>query len=198
MQIRLRLTIQFILIAAGILVAAFFYIHFQFKRNLQDEYYDNLRSKARIIAEMVVGTKTGERDLQIPEPRETFTPLANEYPENISIFSLDGRRLYTFNPSPDNIQQSNIRDVTSQGECKFTHGEFNAIGILYKNQAGDQFVVVAESMFDKVHIQNLSRILMLVFLISITLVAAGGWFFCKTGTFTCQRNHEPGRRLIAY
>lgn len=179
MQIRLRLTIQFILIAAGILVAAFFYIHFQFKRNLQDEYYDNLRSKARIIAEMVVGTKTGERELQIPEPRETFTPLANEYPENISIFSLDGRRLYTFNPSPDNIRQSNIKDVISQGECKFTHGDFNAIGILYKNQAGDQFVVVAESMFDKVHIQNLSRILMLVFLISITLVAAGGWFFAR-------------------
>ena len=36
MQIRVRLTLQFILIAASILVVAFFYIHFQFKLNLQD------------------------------------------------------------------------------------------------------------------------------------------------------------------
>ena len=85
MQIRARLTFQFILIAAGILLVAFFYIHFQFKLNLQDEYYDSLKSKAFIIAEMVAGKKTDESQFKIEAPSEMGSPLAGEYPENISI-----------------------------------------------------------------------------------------------------------------
>src|SRR6188768_3881258 len=111
MQIRIRLTLQFILIAAGILVAAFLYVHFQFKLNLQDEYYDNLRSKALLIAEMVAGTKTDEQEFKIQAPSDFSSPLAAEYPENISIYSPQGKRLYTFNPAPDDISQSSFNDV---------------------------------------------------------------------------------------
>ncbi len=81
MQIRIRLTLQFILIAASILLVAFFYIHFQFKKNLQDEYYESLRSKALLIAEMVAGKKTDESEFKIEAPSEMGSPLAGNYPE---------------------------------------------------------------------------------------------------------------------
>jgi len=179
MQIRFRLTLQFILIAAGILVAAFLYVHIQFKLNLQDEYYKSLRSKALIIAEMVAGTKTDEQEFKIQAPGEFSSPLAAEYPENISIYTLEGKRLYTFNPAPDDITQSSFQEVRETGECKFAHGKFNALGILYQNKSGEKYIVIAESVFDQVHIQNLTQILIVVFLLSITLVAAGGWFFAR-------------------
>jgi signal transduction histidine kinase len=179
MQIRFRLTLQFILIAAGILFAAFLYVHFQFKLNLQDEYYDSLRSKALIIAEMVAGKKTDEQEFKMEAPTEYTSPLAGEYPENISIYNLDGKRLYTFNPAPDDIKQAALKDVKANGECYFTHGKFNALGILYRNKAGEEYIVIAESVFDQIHIQNLTRILVVVFLLSITLVAVGGWFFAR-------------------
>jgi sensor histidine kinase regulating citrate/malate metabolism len=59
MQIRVRRPCNSIFIAAGILVAAFLYVHFQFKLNLQDEYNDSLKSKALIIAEMVAWDEDG-------------------------------------------------------------------------------------------------------------------------------------------
>lgn len=179
MQIRLRLTIQFILIAAGILAAAFFYVHFQFKLNLQDEFYDSLRSKALIIAEMVVGKKTNE-SFHLNEPAvENAGPLANEYPENISIYNTEGERLYAFNPAPDAAARSIIAQAVANGEVRFVQGKFHAIAIRYHNQTGDNFIVIAESVFDHVHVQNLTRILFVVFFISISLVAFGGWIFAR-------------------
>ena len=179
MQIRVRLTLQFILIAASILVVAFFYIHFQFKLNLQDEYYDSLRSKALLIAEMVAGKKTDEQEFKIEAPTETSSPLVADYPENISIYTPDGKRLYSFNPAPNDIKQAAFDDVRIYGECRFPHGKFSALAIPYMNKAGEDYVVIAESVFDQVHLDNLTQILILVFLISITLVAIGGWFFAR-------------------
>ncbi len=179
MQIRVRLTLQFILIAASILVVAFFYIHFQFKLNLQDEYYDSLRSKALLIAEMVAGKKTDEQEFKIEAPTETSSPLVADYPENISIYTPDGKRLYSFNPAPNDIKQAAFDDVRIYGECRFPHGKFSALAIPYMNKAGEDYVIIAESVFDQVHLDNLTQILILVFLISITLVAIGGWFFAR-------------------
>lgn len=179
MQIRVRLTLQFILIAASILLVAFFYIHFQFKLNLQNEYYDSLKSKAFLIAEMVAGNKTNEDQFAIENNDDDAGSLQGSYPENISIYTLEGKRLYSFNPAPQDIRAFAFKDVRDFGECRFDHGPFNALGILYLNKAGQQYIVVAESVFDTVHIDNLTRILFLVFLISISLVAIGGWFFAR-------------------
>ncbi|MEP6646393.1 MAG: HAMP domain-containing sensor histidine kinase [Saprospiraceae bacterium] len=179
MQIRLRLTLQFIMIAAGILLAAFFYIHFQFGKNLEDEFYDSLKSKALIIAEMVAGKKTDELEFEIPAPTELSGQLEGTYPENISMYTLDGVRLYTFNPGPDNIKSSVLENILENGEYHFVDGKFHALGVLYRNKLGETFIVVADSVFEDVHLKNLTRILLVVFFISITLVAIGGWFFAR-------------------
>jgi len=179
MQIRVRLTLQFILIAAGILVAAFLYVYFQFKLNLQAEYYSSLRSKALIIAEMVAGTKTDEQEFRIQTPLTLSNSLPPDYPENISIYSLEGKRLYTLNPAPDDIQTMAFQDVRETGQCKFDHGKFCALGILYQNKTGQNYIIIAESVFNQRHIDNLTQILILVFFISISLVAVGGWFFAR-------------------
>src|SRR5688572_1030627 len=178
MQIRFRLTLQFIMIAAGILLASFVYIHYQFKKNLQDEFYENLRSKAYIIAEMVAGKNTDDLSFESEIPVE-YGQLSDSYPENISIYKLDGERIYTFNPAPDNIPTSTLNEISEMGECRFENGKKEAIGVLYKNRAGESFIVIAESMLDTVHLSNLKNILIWVFFISITLVAIGGWIFSR-------------------
>ncbi len=179
MQIRYRLTLQFILIAAGILLVSFVYVHLQFKKNLTDEFYDNLRSKAFIIAEMVAGKKTDELEFEITMPVENTSALSGEYPENISLYSLDGKRLYSFNPAPDRFTLSTLNLVGELGEYRFEKGTGKAIGLIYTNRLGESYIVVAESVFDEVHLDNLRGILVLVFFISITLVAIGGWFFAR-------------------
>lgn len=179
MQIRVKLTIQFLLIAAGILLVAFLYIQFQFRLNLRDEYYDSLKSKAFIIAEMVAGKKSDETEFKMEAPSASGSNLGAAYPENISIYNLEGKRLYTFNPAPEDIRPSTLQSIKATGEYRFTHGKFNALGVMYTNKVGESFIVIAESMFDEVHIQNLNQILVVVFLVSMTLMAFGGWFFAR-------------------
>lgn len=178
MQIRLRLTVQFILIAAGILLASFFYIHFQFRKNLQDEFYENLRSKAYIIAEMVAGKNTEDLLVHKEIPVDP-NQLSNSYPENISIYRLDGTRIYTYNPAPDDITSTTLNEISEMGEYRFETSNKKAIGILYKNRAGESFIVIAEAMLDSIHLDNLREILYWVFFISIALVAFGGWIFAR-------------------
>jgi signal transduction histidine kinase len=179
MQIRVRLTLQFILIAAGILVVSFLYIHLQFKRNLQDEYFDSLRSKALIIAEMVVGTKTDDMAYAMDRAYESDNLLAREYPDNIAIYSMAGQRLYTFNPAPDDIQPHTLEQIKSGGEFRFNQGQAHALGVRYQNKVGKDFLVVAASMFDQYHLVNLTKILIVVFVIAISLMAIGGWIFAR-------------------
>lgn len=167
------------MIAAGILLAAFFYVHFQFSKNLKDEFYDSLRSKGFIIAEMVAGKKTDELEFEIPAPTELSGQLEGSYPENISMYTLDGKRVYTFNPGPDNIKPSTLDDIRQTGECHFIDGKFHALGVLYRNRLGETYIVIAEAVFDQIHLNNLTRILLVVFFISITVVAIGGWFFAR-------------------
>src|SRR5688500_15452756 len=149
MQIRFRLTLQFILIAAGILLASFFYVHFQFRKNLQDEFYENLPSKAYIIAEMVAGKNTDDLLSQKAIPIEP-EHLTNSYTKNISIYKLDGTHIYTYNPAPDDVTSTTLNEITEMGECRFESNNNKAIGVLYQNRAGESFIVIAESMLDTV------------------------------------------------
>jgi len=167
------------MIAAGILLASFFYVHFQFRKNLQDEFYDSLRSKGFIIAEMVAGKKIDELEFEVQPPTQLSGQLEGSYPENVSMYTLDGKRVYSFNPGPDNIRSSSLEDIRQSGECRFVDGKFHALGLLYRNKLGETFIVVAEAVIDEIHLNNLTRILLVVFFISITLVAIGGWFFAR-------------------
>lgn len=178
MQIRYRLTLQFILIVACILVVALFFIHFQFKKNIENEFYENLRSKAMMTAEMVVGKFANETPPEMPT-EESGNRFSGAYTENISIYNAEGKLIYSFNPLPYRITPSMMSGIKSSSEKCFERGKFKAIGILYSNRAGDKFVVVAEAVFNPGHLDNLTRILVWVFFISISLVAAGGWFFAR-------------------
>lgn len=177
MQIRYRLTLQFILIVAGILLAALFYIHFQFRQNLQDEFYGGLRSKALMTAEMIVGKASDDFPLKIQEHRMQEGLLSGDYTENISIYDQSGARIYTFNSVPAPISPATLNEIKGAKECRFIAGKYSAFGLLYLNRAGKKYIVVAEGIFNTAQLDNLSRILLLVFLVSISLVAAGGWFF---------------------
>lgn len=176
MQIRTRLTIQFMLIVASIMLVAMFYIYFQFKKHLQNEFYGNLRSKAILTAGVAVGRLEREGLAEVPSsPISTSSFTA--FTENISIFDDKGRRVYTFNPSAPNFSNATLNEINTVGECRFPHNDFNAFGIRYRAPSGNAYVVIAEGVFRPEELRNLSRILIVVFLAFCALVAVGGWFF---------------------
>ena len=92
MQIQSRLTLQFIHIVAGIMLVAMFYIYFQFKDILQNEFYNTLRSKAIMTAGMTVNYSTYNQPTEIND-NESDSNLAL-YTENVAIYNLDYKRIF--------------------------------------------------------------------------------------------------------
>ena len=54
MQIRTKLTLQFIVLVSGMLILSLCFIYIKFRQMTEDEFYDSLRSKALMTAEMVL------------------------------------------------------------------------------------------------------------------------------------------------
>ncbi|MBI5916190.1 MAG: HAMP domain-containing histidine kinase [Bacteroidetes bacterium] len=175
MQIRTRLTIQFMLIVASIMLVAMFYIYFQFKTHLQNEFYGNLRTKGNFTAGVVIGQleREGLVEVTVPKTGTTFTTFT----ENISIFDENGRRVYTFNSSPSNISAATLNEVRNMGECRFMHEKFSAFGMKHMASSGKTYTIVSEAIFDSEELRKLTRILIVVFCAFTALVAVGGWVF---------------------
>ncbi len=164
------------MIIAGIMLVAMGYIYFQFRSHLEYEFYNNLRSKAFMTAEMVIGTTAKAREdfsLSVDKTGAGITP----YSENIAIYNQDNQLVYSFNPITNAVNPQELEEIWKKKESRFVHGKFCAIGIVYSRQSGPSYLLIAESVFNPEHLNNLARILIWVFCISMALVAIGGWIF---------------------
>ncbi len=174
MQIRSRLTIQFILIVAVIMAFALFFIHVEFGEQVRDDFYGSLKSKAILTADMIVG-----QEIKFPNKGNEFSQSTNlpAYSENITIYNQSNQRIYSFNPMPKEIQESVLNEIKHAGESRFTKDQYSALGMVYHDKTNTPYVVIAEAIFKSEHISDLNNILLIVFLLFIAFVAIGGWIF---------------------
>lgn len=172
MQIRRRLTIQFILIVAIIMVFALMFIHFEFEEQVRDDFYGNLKSKAIMTADMIVG-----HEILYNEKKNETNPNLSIYTENITIYNQDNKRIYSFNPGSEFLDAGKLAEIKNSGEYRFNRESFNALGLVYRDKSNNNYVVVAEAVFKSEHLNDLTKILMFVFILFIVLVAIGGWIF---------------------
>ncbi|MEY4904281.1 MAG: hypothetical protein RLZZ292_2096, partial [Bacteroidota bacterium] len=181
MQIKTRLTIQFILIVAGILLLSLFFIYFKFKAHIEDEFYEALQSKATMTAEMIVKNDVPKASLP------TEPTLMTTFRENILIYDEQNKLVYSFNSIPEDIAAMDLNKIRRDGCCRIIHEQFLALGISYKNKQGRHFVVIAESIFNSDELHNLRNILIFDFFLIIAIVALGGWFFSRQALAPVER-----------
>ena len=175
MQIRTKLTLQFILIVATIMLVSFYYIHNRFRDQLQDDFYESLRSKAFLTGEMLVGKiRDHNEEVFQNKPSNEHNPLSSE---NISIYNSENQLVYSFSQSPAQLNKDKLNQVRIEREKRFVYDKYNSIGVLYKNKFGFEYIIVAESVFNSSQLSNLTNILMWVYILFISLVALGGWIF---------------------
>lgn len=174
MQIRSRLTIQFLVIVAGMLLAAMVFIHYQFRNYLEEEHYSNLRSKALMTAEMLLGK---EEPVQLSETAYNRNNTLNTKSENITIFNKDYDQIFRFYPSADTIAVATLDQIDQRNEVLLSRGHFKSLGVEYVNKHGMKYFIIADGMFDPVHLQSLTGILIVSFCLLIAVVAFGGWLF---------------------
>jgi signal transduction histidine kinase len=176
MQIQTRLTLQFIFIVAGIMFVAMFYIYYQFKIILQNELYTTLKSKATMTAEMTVNYSPAYQ--QITEfKNEPLYDTQYPYTENVAIYNMDFKRIYTFTPNAKELNPAILQKIIIDKEYRFTRDKYYALGLYYTNKSGISFILVSEAVFNSDYLMILVKILSWVFVAFIAFVALGGWFF---------------------
>ncbi|MCC7506026.1 MAG: HAMP domain-containing protein [Saprospiraceae bacterium] len=179
MQIRTRLTIQFITIVAGILLLALCFTYFKFKHLAEDEFYSSLRSKALMTAEMMFHDEDEAKLKPISDdPSETARAETLPFHDNITIYNAQLQKVFAFNRNARPVSHGQLQALLGgQGERRFLHGNFHALGLKHVSKTGREYVIVAESIFNSEDLVNLRNILIISFFLGVTIVAAGGWFY---------------------
>lgn len=175
MQIRTKLTLQFILIVVIILQISLFFIYFKFKEHVEDQFYNDLKSKAYMTAEMLV-------NIQDIEPAEQDAKDSTEFylesKENFLIFNNANKKIFEFNKlNGEDVPLQTLEQIKSNGEYRFTHGKFKSIGIFYTNKFGKEYTVVSEAIFNSSDLNNLRNIIIIDFCLIVLILAVSGWLF---------------------
>ncbi len=173
MQIRTKLTLQFIVLVAGILLLALCIIHYKFQRMTEDEFYNGLRSKALMTAEMVLHDEDKIQPLSSAGTEGSVLPFR----ENVMIFNSSLQRVFSFNRTAESLPEKTLRGLQSSPEARFQHGDMLAVSLKHASKSGREYLIVSESVFNSEELNNLRNILIASFFLCIFLVAAGGWFY---------------------
>lgn len=192
MQIRTKLTIQFITIVAGILVLSLIFIYTKFRQFTEDEFYTALRSKALMTAEMVLH----EEDKMLPLANDTTVTEYLPVRENIIIYNARYQRVFAFNRNTENLQRSTFNSLRTQGELRFQRDNRYALGIYHLSKSGREYYIVAESVFNSEELANLRNILVFTFFLGIGIVAAGGWFYAGQAMAPVSRIMNQVDRIL--
>jgi signal transduction histidine kinase len=176
MQIRTRLTLQFVGIVALIVVISHIAIYYFSAQYRESQFYDRLRDKANTTAELLIKVDAVSAELLriIDSTKKDLL-----YQENVTVFNYQNEVLYTNNDTLDYGSDVNfLNAVRLDGEQHAQIGDVEIIGIQY-NDKFNRFVVTA-SAIDRYGIRkldNLRNVLGISFLLILCVVAISGWIY---------------------
>ncbi|MGK7389215.1 MAG: sensor histidine kinase [Candidatus Cyclobacteriaceae bacterium M2_1C_046] len=176
MKIRLKLTLQFVLITALISCFAFIIIYGLSANFRQEQFYDRLYDKATNTAKLLVDVQEIDQELlQIIEEN-----TASLYEETLIIYDFNDEIIYSRSEKEDfyEVDQDLINEVRLNEDIRYEENGRAVVGVLYSGEF-DRFVVIA-SAFDKFglnKISNLKWILIFVFAGILILTFIGGWIY---------------------
>jgi signal transduction histidine kinase len=176
MQIRTRLTLQFLLIGGIIMIVASVAIYLSTARFHRNDFYDLLRSRAISISEMVLDSYEYSADRALRTGTSYAARLQNE---KILILSFDNDTIYISDKSWE-LKKADavIRRVKSNEEVFYKQESHKVLGTLYAS-GSYRFVVIAAAV-DKdgpSRLKELMILLIVVCLISLMMFSIAGWFY---------------------
>ncbi|CAG5016376.1 Adaptive-response sensory-kinase SasA [Dyadobacter sp. CECT 9275] len=182
MQIRTRLTFQFSLLVSGILLVTFLAVYFFTYYNVNEDFYDRLRSKAKSQAELLLKAPQANIDILLKTLNETNRDLI--YNENILIFDEKNRLIYSnlTNPQSKGIHVSNfwLDEIRKSGQIRYNDGDYKVVGLYYRYPFNQAVVLLgAQDLYGQANLSNLSTLLTVLFIIVTIIVAIVGWIFSK-------------------
>lgn len=176
MQIRTRLTLQFLLIGAVIMVMASASIYYFSSRYRQEAFYDRLQTKARITSDLLLEANLNANMIEQLE-RTNPVKLNNE---KIIILNVIDDTVFTTDYTKEiRIRYDILENIRAGRQIFYSQGDFEIMGSLFRQRSNDRYVVLAAAIDTegKRHLENLAIILFTVCLASLILMSIAGWIY---------------------
>jgi signal transduction histidine kinase len=176
MQIRTRLTLQFMLLGGMIMIVASLAIYFSSAGFRRDDFYNRLRSKARLTARLVI-------DADVPDTSQ-LKRIDKDFPynlhnEKIVILNYLNDIIFTTDPKNEIIIRYDILEkIRLYQRMFYNQGPYEVLGTLYTNPEYRYVVLAAATDVEGLaHLKQLRLILLLVFVTCLLLFYFAGTLF---------------------
>lgn len=186
MEIKRKLTFQFIGIVAAILLVASLSIYISFSTSRKEEFYGRLESKAKLVSQMLFDID--EIDAELLRRIEKNNPLSLPN-ELIAIFDFQNTVLFSSDDySILRVDSVLLNKVRLSGEIRYKIGDYEVLGKFYTGQY-DRIVVFAsaEDIFGMNKLRMLRFILLTVFVLSLAVVYVAGRIFSTRALMPVSR-----------
>lgn len=186
MEIRKKLTYQFLGIVALILLFTLIVIYFLFSQARKEEFYDRLDSKAKLVAQMLIDID--EIDSELLKRIEKNNPLSLPN-EKIVIFDYQDEKIYSTDDDDIlNISLERIQQVRLQGDIRFKQNGYEVFGQFYTGQY-DRIIVFAAAtdIFGINKLKRLRLIMFIVFVLSLGIVYFAGRLFANRALYPISK-----------
>jgi signal transduction histidine kinase len=176
MQIRTRLTLQFLLLGGVIMIIASIAIFLSSANFRSEDFYNRLMDKARSTANLLFNTDgvDANRILRIENNSPVFVQN-----EKIIILNFKNDTVYNSDENSDIAIKNNYLDRVRMGyNIGYKQDPYTVLGTLYYTKY-DRFVIIAAAIDAEgsAHLEKLKIILIIVCLISLLLFFIAGWFY---------------------
>ena len=176
MNIRTRLTIQFLFIASVIMIVSSVAVYLLSAHYRQVDLYERLKNKANVTARLLI--KVDEIDINLLRKIEKGNPMSLP-DEKVIIFSYKNNILFSTDENSAIKTDINLLNkIRLEGEVKYKQGKYEVLGFLYSHKY-DRFVVLAAAtdIYGKKRIHNLAIVLIIVVAVSLLLFIISGWIY---------------------
>jgi signal transduction histidine kinase len=175
MTIRTKLTLQFAIIVASILLlscASIYYFHSVYR---SQEFYTRLENKSLSTLKLLIEINDVNQNL-LKIIDKNVLPLPEE---KITIYNYLNEKIYDSREDiPDWVEKEYLHKIRKEGIVKSVNGEREELGMYYKGDS-NRYVVIGSAFdrFGKSKLNNLRIILGVVLLTSIIVTVMAGWFY---------------------
>jgi signal transduction histidine kinase len=196
MQIRSRLTLQFIFVFSLITLIAFSVIYYSSADFRRHELYQRLENKAITSAEIFISVKQIDSTMLriFDQNQRDKLPF-----ETVSIYDSSNRRIYSNTGGTVFTPEIALFDeVRRSGRTQFHIDNYEYIGVIYKDNL-NQFVVFAGAIdiFGNSKLKNLGQTLLILFIGIVSVGALAGWIYAGRALKPLSRVMDEVSRISA-
>ena len=176
MQIRTRLTLQFLLLGGLIMIIASLAIYYSSAGFRKDDFSTLLRNKARNTAKLLLDSKEIDANRVMLIERDNPVKFQDE---KIIILNFLNDVIYSSDEKGEIVITNEILEKIRLGlKVEYRQEPYDVIGTLVLSRF-DRFVVISAAVDSQgfLYLRKLRTILIVVSLISLLIIFAAGWFY---------------------